>query len=102
MWFFGRLLPPTFASSVADDDAHGAAGTGDHADGGLDVGAVEIAHLLLGDLADIFLADGGDLVTLRHAGGGLDAAGLLDQQSRGGRLGDEGEAAVGVNGDDAR
>ena len=58
--------------SVADDDAHGTAGSGDHADGGFDVGAVEVGHLLLGDLADIFLADGGNLIPLGDTGAGLD------------------------------
>ena len=56
------------ALSVANDNAHGAAGAGYHADGGFDVGAVEVGHLLLGDLADVFLADSCDLVSLRNAG----------------------------------
>ena len=79
------------ARSVADDNAHGAAGAGYHADGGLDVGAVKVGHLLLGDLADIFLADSGDLVSLGNAGSGIDTAGLLDEQGGGGSLGDKGK-----------
>ena len=100
MWLSRICLSSHVWDSVPDDDAHGAAGTGDHADGGVDVRAVEVGHFLLGDLADVFLADGRDLVSLGHAGGGLNAAGLLDQKSGRRGLGDEGEAAVGVHGDD--
>ena len=77
------------ALSVANDNAHGAAGAGYHADGGFDVGAVEVGHLLLGDLADVFLADSCDLVSLRNAGSGLDAACLLDEQGGRRSLGDK-------------
>ena len=94
MWFvgdveprWGSLLPRSGqlglaleTASVADENAHAAAGAGDHGHGGLDGGAVEVGHLLLGDLAKVLLADGGDLVTLGHAGGLVDAAGLLDKQ----------------------
>ena len=43
---------------------HAPAGAGDHGHGRFDVGAVEVGHLLLGDLADVILADGGHLVPL--------------------------------------
>ena len=81
--------PPTTGGLLADDNAHAAAGARDHAHGRLDVRAVEVGHLLLSDLADVFLADGGDLVALRHAGSGLDAASLLDEQGGRRSLGDE-------------
>ena len=80
--------------SVADDDAHGAAGTFDHADGGLDIRAVEVGHLLLGDLADIFLADRCNLVSLGDTGSSLDSAGLLDEKGSGRRFGNKREAVV--------
>ena len=89
-----------YSLSVAYDDAHGAAGACDHAHSRLDVGAVEVGHLLLGDLADVFLADGSDLVLLGNAGSCLDAACLLDEQGGRRSLADEGEAAVGINSDD--
>lgn len=70
MWFLsdGSILPRKgailLARSVTNDDAHGTAGTCYHAHRGFDIGAVEVGHFLLGDLADVFLADGSDLVSL--------------------------------------
>ena len=87
------------ARSVSDDNAHGAAGAGDHGDGGVDVGAVEVGHLLLGDLANVFLGDGCDLVSLGNTGSGVNAACLLDQQGGRRSLANEGEASVGEHGD---
>ena len=87
------------ARSVSDDNAHGAASAGDHGDGGVDVGAVEVGHLLLGDLAQIFLGQLGDLSLVGDAGAGLQAASLLDQNGSGGSLGNEREGTVGINGD---
>ena len=37
----------------------------------------------LGDLANVLLADGGNLGLVGHAGAGLDAGGLLDQDGGG-------------------
>ena len=87
------------ARSVSDDNAHGAASAGDHADGGVDIGAVEVGHLLLGDLANVFLGDGCDLVSLGNTGSGVNAASLLDQEGGRRSLANEGEATVGVHGD---
>ena len=65
----------------------------------LDVVGVEVGHLLLGDLAQLGLADRADLVVLRGAGA-LGHAGGLDQQAGGGRgLQDERERAVLVDAD---
>ena len=83
-----------------DDDAHGAGGAGDHAHSGLDAGGVQVGHLGLSDLADIFLADGGNLGLVGDTGAGLDVAGLLDEHCGGRSLGDKGEGTVGVDGDD--
>ena len=48
---FHRLL------GVGDSHAHGAGGTLDHAHRGLDVGGVQVGHLLLSDLADLRLRE---------------------------------------------
>ena len=87
---------------LAYEYAHGTAGACDHAHCGLNVGAVEVGHLLLCDLAKIFLADGCNLVSLGDTGSGLNTASLLYQQCCRGGLGDKGEATVGVNGDNDR
>ena len=58
--------------------------------------AVQVGHLGLGDLGDLSLGDGSDLVLVGDTGTALQAAGLHDQQGSRRRLGDEGEAAVSV------
>ena len=100
--FYIEVVDIRFHPSVSDDNAHGAASAGDHGDGGVDVGAVEVGHLLLGDLANVFLGDGSDLVSLGNTGSGVNAAGLLDQEGGRRSLANEGEATVGVHGDNDR
>ena len=84
---------------LLNDNAHAAGSAGDHAHGGFHAGSVQVGHLLLGDLAQIFLGQLGDLSLVGDAGAGLQAASLLDQNGSGGSLGDEREGTVGVNGD---
>ena len=80
--------------------AHGAGGAGDHAHGGLQAGGVQVGHFGLGDLLAVGLGQGGHLCLIGHAGAGLDIARLLDEHGGRGGLGDEGEGAVGVHGND--
>ena len=74
--------------------------TGNHAHSGLQAAGVQVAHLHLSDLLNGSLGNSGDLVLVGDAGTRLDVALLLDQDGRGGRLGDEGEGTVSVHGDD--
>ena len=87
---------------LADDNAHGAAGAGYHAHCRFDIRAVEVFHLLLGYLAYIFFGDRSDLVSLGDTGSRLNTAGLLDEKSRGGSLGDKRETVVCIDRDDDR
>ena len=87
-------------SLLAHQDTHGAGSAGDHAHSGLDGGGVEVGHLGLGDLLAVGLGQGGHLGLVGHIGAGLDIARLLDEHGGRGGLGDEGEGAVGVHGDD--
>src|SRR5215212_6026176 len=80
-------------------DAHRAGGALDDLHRSLDVVGVEVGHLGLRDVADLLLGEPTDLLLVRHAGTLLEAGGLLDQLGRGGRLGDERERAVLVDGD---
>src|SRR5262249_37700267 len=85
-----------------DFDAHRACGALDALDGGVDGCGVQVGHLLSGDLSHLRLGDLADLLLVGRAGALLDARGFLQQDRRGRRFGDEGEAAVGVDGDDDR
>ena len=71
---------------VDDGNTHGTGSAGDHAHGGLDVGRIQVGHLGLGDLADIFLADGGDLGLVGSAGAAVQTGSLQNQQGGGGVL----------------
>src|SRR3954464_15688147 len=85
--------------SVGDGDAHRPRGAGDDLLGGVQVVGVEVGHLALRDLANLRAADVGDLVGVRLAGALLPPRGLQDQPGGGGRLSDERERAVLVDGD---
>jgi len=90
-------------SGLRDDfDAHGARRALDALDGGFDRGGVQVGKLGLGDFADLLFGDLADFVLVRDRGA-LGDAGGAEQQVGGGRgLGDEGETAVGVDGNDDR
>jgi hypothetical protein len=62
--------------------AHRARGALDHGHGGFNGVAVEIDHLLLGDLADLVAGDAADLAALAGGLGALvDLGGLLEERS---------------------
>ena len=89
-------------SGVGNGHAHGAGGTLDHAHRRLDAGRVQVGHLLLGDLANLSLGQLANLGLVRLAGTALQTQRLLDENRDRRGLGDEGEGAVGVDGDDDR
>src|SRR5690606_12178369 len=94
---------PRFSGGVSSADdlqPHRAGGATDAAHGRLDVGGVEIRKLGLGDLPDLLHGDLADLVLVRLARPLLELGGLHQQDRRRRRLGDEGEAAVRVRGDE--
>jgi hypothetical protein len=64
-----------------------------------DVAGVEVVVLGLGDLLDLFGGDRADLGLVRLGGARRDPGRLLQEDGRGGALGDELERAVGVDGD---
>src|SRR5437588_1596333 len=98
-WSTGRSPPTDGDVLVLDRDAHRPGGAGDDLLGLLDVVGVQIGHLLLGDLAQLRLADRTDLVLLRYAGALLHTGGLDEQARRGRRLEHERERAVLVHAD---
>lgn len=63
--------------------AHAAGGTGNHADGGIDIGSVQVGHLQLGDLLELLAGDLANLGLVGHAGTGFQVDGLLDEDGRG-------------------
>ena len=67
---------------LADDDAHGAGCTSDHAHSCLEASCVQITHLELSDLLNIFLRDCSDLCLVGNAGTALDVAFLLDEDGQ--------------------
>ena len=100
-----RNNPPTFPGPkfarmkqsielVDDGDAHGTASASNLALSGFQSGAVHVGHLGLGDLGDLSLGDGANLLLVGDTGALLQADGLLNQQRGRGGLGDEGKAAV--------
>jgi hypothetical protein len=78
------------------------AADGDDANRAVHVGGVEILHLGLGDLFELFARDLADLVEVRLGRTLVDLGGLLQQHSRGRRLEHEGEGLVGEGGDHHR
>src|SRR5579875_765220 len=91
-----RIRPP---GRSHDLDSHAPGRPLDHPHRGLDVPGVQVRELHLRDLPDLLAGDPADLLLVGLAGGGLHARGLLQQDGRRGRLGDEGERPVGVDGD---
>src|SRR2546421_52576 len=77
-------------------------GTFDGANRRLEIGGVEVRQLELRDLAHLSLGDLADLVLVRLARALFDLRRLLQEDRRGWRLGDEGERAIVVDGDDDR
>ena len=68
----------------------------------LDGVAIEILHLLLGDLAHLRLGHLAGLVAARSFRSGLDFSSLLEEEGHRRRLHLEGEGTVRINGDDHR
>ena len=86
--------------SVLYHNAHASCGSRDHAHRSFHARRVQVRHLQLGDLSHLVFGDRRDLRLVRHAGAGLQIAGLLQKNSRRRSLGDEAEASVRINGDD--
>src|SRR5213595_2125162 len=80
-------------------DAHGAGGALDDLHRGVDVVGVQVGQLGGGDLAHLVLGQLADLVLLRDTRALRDAGGLLDQLGGGRGLRDEREGPVLVDGD---
>src|SRR6201999_482778 len=72
----------------------------DHLHGRLDGVAIEILHLLLGDLAHLRFGHLAGLVAARRLRAGLDLGGLLQEVGHRRRLHLEGEGTVRIDGDD--
>ena len=72
---------------VDDHNTHRTGGAGHHAHRGLNGSGVQIGHLQLGDFANLSLGDLRNLILVGLAGRMLNAAGLLDQNGSGRRLG---------------
>src|SRR5262249_51686657 len=81
---------------------HRTGGALDHLHGRLDGVAIEILHLLLGDLAHLRLGHLAGLVAARSFRPGLDLGGLLEEVGHRRRLHLEGEGTVRIDGDDHR
>ncbi len=74
----------------------------DRANRGVEIGRGEIGHLRFRDVLELLARDLADLFGVRTARTRLDADRLLQQHARRRRLGDEGEAAIGIDRDDGR
>src|SRR6185436_4419760 len=88
----GRVRLPDLDSHAARRAQHGL-------DRGLQVDAVQVGHLDLGDQLDLLHRDLADLVLVRLAAALGDAGLALQQHGHRRRLGDERVGAVGVHGD---
>src|SRR5690606_9947350 len=88
--------------SVDDVQAHRPSGARDGPHRALDARGGEVGALVLRDLADLLGGHLADLVLVRLLGAALDLGRLLEKDRRRRRLGDEGERAVGVRGDEDR
>src|SRR5687767_1579320 len=84
------------------DQTHAARAAGDGSHGRVQIRSGEVGHLLLRDLFELLARNLADLLGVRALRARLEAYGLLEQDRRGRGLGDEGEAAVRVDGDDRR
>src|SRR3954454_15742783 len=96
MWSASQRGSPT---DSVDGDAHGAGGALHDLHRGLDVVRVEVGKLGGRDLAHLVLGQLADLVLVRDRGALGQAGGLLDQLGSRRRLRDEGERPVLVDGD---
>src|SRR5439155_22627292 len=85
--------------SDVDLHAHAARRAGDDLRRLVDVARVQVLQLRLGDLAHLRPREPADLAAVGLGGALLEAEGLLDQDGRRRRLGDEGERAVLVDRD---
>ena len=75
------LCPPTVYVSALDGDTHGTAGAANHAACSFQRSSVQVGHLGLGDLFHLSGGQRSDLFLVGLAGSGVDASGLLDQNS---------------------
>src|SRR5687767_2312511 len=89
------------SSGLTDDvDAHRARGAGDGLVRLVERLGVEVGHLELGDVLDLLLGHGADLVLVRLVRSLREVRGALEQDRRRRRLRDEGVGAVRVDSDD--
>src|SRR5204862_298211 len=95
-----NLRPVRAMALTLDLDAHRTGGSGDGANGGLDGGGVQVGELQLRDLLDLLLRDLADLHAVGLCGALRDARLLLEEHGCRGRLRDEGEGAIRIDGDD--
>src|SRR5690606_33621673 len=100
LMFFCRLVCAMF--SALHRQAHRTGRTRDGAHCCVQVGRGQVGFLRLGDVLELGTGDLAHLLGVRALGTGLHAGGLLEQDRRRGRLGDEGEGTVRVRGDDGR
>src|SRR5919202_1853297 len=77
-----------------DRDPHAPGRTLDDLRRAIQAGGVQVRHLGSRYILDLRAAHGADLLSVRLAAALLDVRGLLEQERRRGRLGDEGERAV--------
>src|ERR1700744_1085842 len=97
---FFKRFPMLMAPSPRNFQTHRAGRALDHLHGRFDGVAIQILHLLLGDLAHLRLAHLAGLVAPRRLRAGLNLGGLLQEVGHRRRLHLEGEGTVRIDGDD--
>src|SRR6516225_4695849 len=99
---FFKRFPMLMAPSPRNFQTHRAGRTLDHLHGRFDGVAIQVLHLLLGDLAHLRLGHFSGLVAARRLRPRLDFCSLLEEVGHRRRLHLEGEGTVRVDGDDHR
>ena len=83
-----------------DDQTHAASGAFHHPPRRVQVARVQVRHLFLANIFDLFLTDGAHLVFVWHPGAFGDAGRLFQQRGCGGTLGDEVKRTIVIDRDD--
>src|SRR5690606_24358554 len=100
-WAFSRLVIVVIGSAL-HRQAHGTGRARDRLHRRVQVGRGQVGFLRLGDVLEMLAGDLAHLFGVGALGAGLDARRLHQRHRRGRPLGDEGEGAVRVRGDDHR